>query len=188
MTTTTAAVPPVAASPFGTRPPANPDFGEYVASRRTALLRAAYAMTGDQHQAEDLLQTALVKTMVAWPRIREPHAADAYVRRVMSNQTVSWSRQRWRSQEQPTDRLPEPRRAPAAEVNPLDSALSSDQRAQLWNIVQTLPAKQRAAVVLRYYEDMGEADVARVLGCSVGTVKSNASRGIAALRERLAGA
>jgi RNA polymerase sigma factor (sigma-70 family) len=73
-----------------------------------------------------------------------------------------------------------------AEVNPLDSALSSDQRARLWTLVQTLPAKQRAAVVLRYYEDMAEADVARVLGCSVGTVKSNASRGIAALRERLA--
>jgi RNA polymerase sigma-70 factor (sigma-E family) len=169
-----------------TRASHHPDFGDYVAARRPVLLRAAMAMTGDRDAAEDLLQTALTNTYVAWPRIRDTGAADAYVRRAMANQTTSWWRQRWRHCEVSTDQVPEPRRAPTCPValGP-GAAVPADERAYVWQLVQTLPPRQRAAVVLRYYEDLSEAEAARVLRCSIGTVKSNASRGLATLRQRV---
>lgn len=152
------------------------EFGEFVAGRSPALLRTAYLLTGDWGQAEDLLQTALAKTYLALGRIREAGAVEAYARRVLVNTAVSWWRRRWRG-ERPTERLPE------AAVDPL---AGHAEREALWRHVLALPARQRAVLVLRFYEDLSEAETARVLGISTGTVKSATSRALAALRRRLA--
>jgi RNA polymerase sigma-70 factor (sigma-E family) len=153
------------------------DFADYVATQRRTLLRAAAAITGDINTAEDLLQTALAGVFVRWAGIRDHRAADAYVRRAMVNQHASWFRQKWRTHEQVTDEVPEPI---ARWADPLIEPPS--ERQQLWPLVRSLPAGQRAAVVLRYYEELSEAETARVLGCSLGTVKSSTSRGLATLR------
>ncbi|NHC46644.1 SigE family RNA polymerase sigma factor [Motilibacter aurantiacus] len=154
------------------------EFSDFVAHRQRALLRTAYLLTGDRHTAEDLLQAALTKTFLSWGRIDDLGAAEAYVRTTLTRTYVSWWRRRWRG-EHPTEELPEPVSSGAA----LDTAVA--ERADLWDVVQTLPRRQRAAVVLRFYEDMSEAQVAEVLGCSVGTVKSQTSRALATLRARM---
>jgi RNA polymerase sigma-70 factor (sigma-E family) len=153
------------------------EFAEYVASQRRSLLRAAAAITGDRNTAEDLLQSALASVFVRWAGIRDHRAADAYVRRAMANQHASWFRQKWRTHEQVTDEVPEPA---ARWTDPPVEGPS--ERQQLWPLVTSLPARQRAAVVLRYYEELSEAETARALGCSIGTVKSSTSRGLATLR------
>lgn len=151
------------------------DFRSYVTHRSPALLRTAYLLTGNRADAEDLLQTSLAKTYLAWDRIREREALDGYVRRVMVNTQTSFWRRR-RVDERPTDDLPE---GPAGR----DATADSDLHDALWTALASLPRKQRAAVVLRYYEDLSEAETARVLGVSVGTVKSSTSRALAKLRE-----
>jgi len=156
------------------------DFSDWVAARQHVLLRTAYVLTGNPHDARDLLQTALAKAYLSWGRLREPRAAEAYVRRIMVNEHISWWRRAWRTRENPTADLPEPRGGRA------DPAAQSAERDELWTLVQTLPTRQRAAVVLRYYEDLSEAETAQLLGCSVGTVKSQTSRAVARLRARLA--
>jgi RNA polymerase sigma-70 factor (sigma-E family) len=153
-------------------------FCEYAAVRQQSLLRTAYLLTGDLHAAEDLVQIALAKAYLSWSKLREPHAADAYVRRIMVNEHTSWWRRAWRQREHSTDVLPE------TAVDRQDPT-EFDERDRMWALVQTLPPRQRAAVVLRYYEDMSEAETAQVLGCSVGTVKSQTSRAVATLRRRL---
>jgi len=167
------------------------DFSEYVAARQQALLRTAYVLTGDRYSAEDLLQTALAKAYLSWGRLREPRAADGYVRRIMVNEHISWWRRAWRRRETSTDVLPEPRRdggSAAAGFGgaAVDGTETSGERDAIWTLVQTLPPRQKAAVVLRFYEDLSEAETARVLGVSVGTVKSQTSRALAALRSRMA--
>ncbi|CAN5160319.1 MAG: SigE family RNA polymerase sigma factor [Nocardioidaceae bacterium] len=152
-------------------------FCEFVAARQHALLRTAYLLTSDHHAAEDLVQTALAKAYLSWHKLREPAAADRYVRRIMVNENTSLWRRAWKRNEHATEHLPE--RAVAA-----DATHEVDTRDELWALVQTLPPRQRAAVVLRYYEDLSEADTAAALGCSVGNVKSQTSRAIAALRGR----
>jgi RNA polymerase sigma-70 factor (sigma-E family) len=156
-----------------------PDFASYVAARRPALLRWARAVAGDPHSAEDLLQDSLVRVLPRWDGIREGAAVDAYVRRTITRQYVSWQRQPWRRDEVASAAVPETGRAarPASEpeVNPGTAG-------SLWDLVLALPPQQRAAVVLRYYEQLSVAETAAVLGCSTGTVKSNTSRGLAALR------
>lgn len=158
---------------------AAPDFASYVAARRPALLRWARAVAGDPHSAEDLLQDSLVRVLPRWDDIREGAAADAYVRRTITRQYVSWQRQPWRRDEIASTAVPETGRAarPAAgtEVTP-------ETAGRLWDLVLALPPQQRAAVALRYYEQLSVAETAAVLGCSTGTVKSNTSRGLAALR------
>jgi RNA polymerase sigma-70 factor (sigma-E family) len=156
--------------------PVTVEFADYVRERRTSLLRAAYAIATDPDLAEDLLQTALAKVGSRWSAIRNHGAADAYVRRAMVNQQASWYREKWRRLEVVTSAPPEP----------ADVAETGDDRGdlQLWPLVAALPPGQRSAVALRYYEELSEAEAARVLGCSVGTVKSNTSRGLAALRRR----
>jgi RNA polymerase sigma-70 factor (sigma-E family) len=155
---------------------ADAEFCAYVGARQPALLRTAYLLTGDRHAAEDLLQTALTRTYLHWRRIRDGNAIDAYVRKVMVNERTSWWRRRLHH-ESATETVPE-RAAP-------QSTSTYDERDEMWMLVSGLPPRQRAAVVLRYYEDLPEADVARILGCSVGTVKSQTSRAVATMRQRL---
>jgi RNA polymerase sigma-70 factor (sigma-E family) len=157
----------------GRAAPEDPDFREYVTSRGRALLRTAYLLTGNLADAEDLLQAALAKTYLAWDRIEDRGALDGYVRRAMVNTHISWWRRR-RLQEFPTDELPD--RAVA------DHAGDSDLQETLRRAIERLPQRMRTAVVLRYYEDMTEAEVAERLGVSLGTVKSTVSRAVAKLR------
>jgi RNA polymerase sigma-70 factor (sigma-E family) len=153
---------------------AREDFRSYVAARSPALLRTAYMLTGNRADAEDLLQTALAKTYLSWERIRDRAALDGYVRRVMVNTQTSWWRRR-KVDEYSTGEMPErPGRDATADLDLHDA---------LWTALAALPKRQRAIVVLRYYEDLSEAETARVMGVSVGTVKSTTSRALAKLRE-----
>ncbi|MET7371111.1 SigE family RNA polymerase sigma factor [Micromonospora arida] len=151
-------------------------FREFVAARSAALLRTAYLLTGDWATAEDLLQTALTKTYLAWKRLGGIEAVEPYARRVMVNTSTSWWRRRWHG-ERPTEVLPE-----RAGVDEIEQQLDRDL---LWRHLRALPNRQRAVLVLRYYEDMSEAQTAAMLDISPGTVKSQASRALATLRRRL---
>ena len=151
----------------------DPAFKDYVLARSRALLRTAYLLTGNQADAEDLVQSALAKTYLAWDRIADRNALDGYVRRAMVNTHISWWRRR-RLEEFPTDDLPDQAVA--------DHAISSDMQDSLRRAIDRLPQRMRAAVMLRYYEDMTEAEIAQVLGISLGTVKSTVSRAVAKLR------
>jgi RNA polymerase sigma-70 factor (sigma-E family) len=146
------------------------EFDRFVVARSQALLRTAYLLVRDEALAEDLIQTALTKAWFAWGRIEgEP---ERYVRRILVNTSASWWRRRWH-RERPTADLPE-RAAPTAR----DTGGDRD----LWDAVGRLPARQRAVVVLRYLEDRTEAETADLMGCSVGTVKSQCSKALAKLR------
>jgi RNA polymerase sigma-70 factor (sigma-E family) len=162
-------------APGPRRPPeAAEGFHEYVSSRTPALLRTAYLLTGNTADAEDLVQSALAKTYLAWNRIEDQAALDGYVRRAMVNTHISWWRRR-RLEEYPTDVMPDQAVA--------DPAITSDLQESLRRAIDRLPERMRAAVVLRYLEDMTEPEVAEVLGVSLGTVKSTVSRAVAKLRE-----
>jgi RNA polymerase sigma-70 factor (ECF subfamily) len=152
------------------------EFREFVAARSPALLRTAYLLTGDWATAEDLLQTALTKIFLAWKRLGEIEAVEPYARRVLVNTSISWWRRRWHG-ERPTEVLPE-RAAP----DRVDEQLERDA---LWRHVKALPARQRAVLVLRFYEDLSEAQTAATLNISTGTVKSQTSRALNTLRQRL---
>ncbi|WP_193607211.1 SigE family RNA polymerase sigma factor [Nocardioides lijunqiniae] len=144
-------------------------FEEFVLARRSALLRTAYLMTGSHEDAEDLLQVALVKAVPQWRRIRD--RPEPYVRRILARESISrWRRRRWR--EIGTDELPE--------TGTHDADV--DQREDLRRALLTLAPRQRAVVVLRYYEDLSEAQTAEALGIAVGTVKSHARDALARLR------
>jgi len=149
------------------------EFRDYVAARSAMLLRMAYLLTGHRADAEDLVQVALAKTYQAWNRIQDRRAVDGYVRRAMVNTHISWWRQR-RLEEYPTENIPE------QAVD--DHAGNSDMHDALWRALARLPPRMRAAIALRFYEDMSEAEIADVLGVSVGTVKSTISRAVAKLR------
>jgi RNA polymerase sigma-70 factor (sigma-E family) len=151
-------------------------FREFVSARSAALLRLAYLVSGDMNLAEDLLQTTLTRTYLAWRRLDGIDSLDAYTRRVLLNTATSWWRRRWRG-ERPTLVIPE---RPVS-----DRADQMAERDAMWRLLGRLPARQRAVLVLRYYEDLSEADIALHLGLSVGTVKSHASRALATLRSHL---
>ena len=151
------------------------DFSSYMAARQAALYRTAYLLAGDHAGAEDLLQSAFAKLYLSWDRIREREALDGYVRRIMVNENNSLWRRAWKRREHSTDTMPE-----TGAHDTYDDGMGG----ALWSFVQTLPPKQRAVVVLRYYEQLSEAEIADVLGISPGTVKSQASRALAALRAR----
>ncbi len=144
-------------------------FSAFVSARSSGLLRTAYLLTHDAGLAEDLLQTALTKTWFAWGRLDDDPVR--YVRRVLVTTSVSWWRRRWRG-EVATGALPEV-------IGTLDDGSAAQD---LWTALRHLTARQRAVVVLRYYEDLSEAETADLLGCSVGTVKSQCSRALARLR------
>lgn len=156
-------------------------FTEFVATRRTHLRRVAYAICGDWHRAEDLVQTALVKLYVAWPRLRDPHSAEAYARKILVRANVDESRRPWR------------RESPGLEGHDRPGAdgtdgASYDERSALVDALQQLPVMQRKVVVLRYMLDLSVAQTADELGIGEGTVKSHASRGLTALEKALEGA
>ena len=153
------------------------EFRSYVAARSLVLLRTAYLLTGSRADAEDLLQTALAKTYLSWERIRDREAVDGYVRRVMVNTQTSWWRRR-KVDEYASDVLPE--RAGR------DLTADVDLHDALWTALSALPTKQRAMIVLRYYEDLSEAETARIMGVTVGTVKSTTSRALVKLRDSAA--
>jgi RNA polymerase sigma-70 factor (sigma-E family) len=148
-------------------------FCEFVTSRQPAMLRSAYLLTGNRADAEDLVQAVLAKTFLAWDRIEDRGALDGYVRRAMVNTQISWWRRR-RVEEYPTDELPD-----RADAGP---PAGGDWEDTLRRAVDRLPKRMRAAVLLRYYEDMTEAEIARALGVTPGTVKSTVSRAMAKLR------
>jgi len=152
------------------------DFTAYLEARQPRLLRIAYLLTGDPHQAEDLLQISLAKLYLSWDKVRDHSHVDAYVRRIMVNENNSLWRRAWRRREVSTDEVPD--------RTPVHDSPDEGVGAVVWEVVQTLPRKARAVVVLRYYEQLTEAETADVLGISVGTVKSQSSRALATLRER----
>ena len=152
---------------------AHADFDEFVAARSSRLLRTAYLLTRDHALAEDLLQTALAKAWFAWSRIEgDP---EPYVRKVLVNTFASWWRRRWNGEHAYAE-PPEPP-APAAGAHE-----AADQRHDLWAAMGRLPRRQRAVIVLRFVEDLSEAETARLLGISPGTVKSQTSKALANLR------
>jgi RNA polymerase sigma-70 factor (sigma-E family) len=149
----------------------NIDFDVFVAARSPAMLRTAYLLVRDRDLAEDLLQTALTKSWFAWGRIHgDP---EPYVRRILVTTATSWWRRRWNG-ETPSADLPDRMPQPGEPF--------SARRQDLWTAIGHLPRRQRAVVVLRYYEDLTEVETARLLGCSVGTVKSQNAKALASLR------
>jgi RNA polymerase sigma-70 factor (sigma-E family) len=147
-------------------------FDEFARARMPELLRFGHALTGSPHAAADLVQDALERTMIAWPRVEKQGDPEGYVRRIMVNRNISiWRRHK---REQLVDDIPEDVRNGVREPVVRDLAL--------WERIKTLPPRQRTVIVLRYYEDMSEAQIAAIMGSSVGTVKSQASRALATLR------
>ncbi|MEU4238720.1 SigE family RNA polymerase sigma factor [Actinoplanes sp. NPDC026619] len=154
------------------------DYANFVRTRTHALLRAAYLLTGDQHLAEDLVQEALARTHRAWLRLERPENAEAYARKVMYHAQVSFWR-RPRIAEVPADALTT---EPAGADDPAEAAI---QRLTLRRALLALSAKQRAVIVLRYFEDHTEAEAAQVLGVSISTVKTQTGRALDRLRTLL---
>lgn len=149
-----------------------PEYDAYVAARWSWLLRVAYLLTADWAAAEDVVQNALVKAWFAWRRIDgDP---DSYVRRIVVTTFVSQRRRRWRA-EVPVDVVPD-------RPGPGDSASGVAERDALWRALGRLPAQQRAVIVLRYFEDLSEDQIAATLGVRAGTVKSQASKALRRLR------
>lgn len=147
-------------------------FAEFVSARMSGVLRWAHLLTGDRGRAEDLVQHAFAATYRHWRRL-EPEGAEAYVRRAVLNAHLSWWRRGWRSEQAVPD-LPE-RPGP-------DLTGGVDERDAMWTALAALPPRQRAVLVLRYYEDLSEAEIARVLDIAPGTVKSQAAKGLTRLR------
>ena len=146
-----------------------------MAARQTHLRRVAFALTGDWHRAEDLLQTAFVKLYVAWPRLRDPNAAEAWARQTLVRANIDESRRPWRRERTSLEGHDE-----AAPAGP-----SYEERSALVDALQQLPAMQRKVVVLRHMVDLSVSETASELGVSEGTVKSHTSRGLTALERAL---
>lgn len=153
--------------------PGSPEgFAEFVAERSDSLVRAAWLLTGDEHKAEDLVQVALVRLWERWSKVDEP---GAYARRVLYTTYVTWWRRRWRA-ETPSAAVPDTVTRDDVEG---DAVVRLAVRARL----ARLSSRQRAVVVLRYFEDCSVEEAARALGCSTGSIKTHTSRALAVLRE-----
>jgi RNA polymerase sigma-70 factor (sigma-E family) len=154
-------------------------YEEFADSRLGALLRYAVMLTGDPHTAQDLVQDTMVRVQLNWRRVAGSDSPDGYVRKMLTNQFIDLRRGSWlrrvllRAE-------PDPVRAV-----PFDHADLSAERDRVWGMLAKLPRRQRAALVLRYYEDLPDADIAEALGCAVGTVRSSISRALATLRAEL---
>lgn len=151
-------------------------FSEFVAARSASLFRTAYLVIGDHQLAQDLLQDSLVRTYVAWPRLRDPANAEAYTRRTIVRTAVSWRRRRSFHELAAAD-LPEGRAA--------DETARVGARDELWSALRLLPPRQRATVVLRFCEDLSEAQTATLMDCSVGSVKKQTFLALGKLRDHL---
>ena len=151
-------------------------FDAFVREHSQRLGRAAYLLTGDRHLAEDLVQTALAKVAIRWEQIVAKGDPAPYVRTVVIRTAIGWRRRRWHG-EVPTSPLPE--------TPDTTATRTFDSRDRLRRALLTVPPRQRAAIVLRFYEDLSEADTAKAMGCSVGTVKSQTAKGLTRLRELL---
>ncbi|GAA0408527.1 SigE family RNA polymerase sigma factor [Streptomyces luteireticuli] len=154
---------------------AEAEFTAYVQERRASLYATAYHLTGDRHEAEDLLQSALFSTFRAWDRITDKAAVGGYLRRTMTNLHISAWRRR-KLNEYPTEELPET-------AGEQDAMRGTELRAVLWQALARLPELQRTMLVLRYYEGRTDPEIAEILGISVGTVKSSIWRSLRRLRE-----
>jgi RNA polymerase sigma-70 factor (sigma-E family) len=152
------------------------EFAAFFSATWPRLFRTTYAVAGDRVLAEDALQTAFAKVYTSWQRVQAAQHPEAYVRRMAINEVLTVLRRPWYRAERSTA-TPEERASPAPESSAVD-------RDAIWQAVCALPPRQRAVVVLRYYEDLSEAEIAEVLGCSRGTVKSTASSALANLRVR----
>ncbi len=160
------------------------DFDEFVRSRSAALLRSAYLLTTDRHAAEDLLQDVLERLYVKWRRIKG--SPEAYARRILTNQAINrWRRRSRRVHETPLYEDAVPASVVGSGTGADDPAQAVTARRTVLGALRELPPRQRAAMVLRYLDDLSEADTARTMGCSVGTVKSHTHRGLAHLRTLL---
>ncbi|CAN5592576.1 SigE family RNA polymerase sigma factor [soil metagenome] len=153
------------------RPPTDAEFSEFVQATWPSLYRTAYLLLGDRAEAEDLVQTALAKTYASWPKVRDVQAAPGYARTTLVNTATSWFRRKSWGNERPTEVLPER----AHHHDPSDRPAIIDALAQL-------PPRQRAVIVLRYYEDLTVAQTAAALGIADGTVKSQTSEALDLLR------
>ncbi|MGP4105077.1 SigE family RNA polymerase sigma factor [Nonomuraea sp. KM90] len=150
-------------------------FLRFVVERSGALFRTAYLLTGDRHAAEDLVQSALAKTAANWRRLRDPMAVEGYVRRAIYHEQVSWWRRRSRAAEISTEHVPDRGSEGHAEATDLRLAM----RAAL----ARLTPRQRAVLVLRYFEDLSESEIAAVLGIRVGSVRSQIYRSLERLKK-----
>ena len=154
-------------------------YEEFADSRLGALLRYAVMLTGERHTAEDLVQETMVRVQLNWRRVAASDSPDGYVRKMLTNQFIDLRRGSWlrrvllRAE-------PDPVRAEQS-----DHAAETAERDRVWGMLAKLPRRQRAAVVLRFYEDLPDAEIAEVLGCAVGTVRSSISRALTTLRAEL---
>jgi RNA polymerase sigma-70 factor (sigma-E family) len=151
-------------------------YEEFADARLAPLLRYAVMLTGDPHQAQDLVQETMVRVQLNWRRVARADSPERYVRRMLTNQYVDWRRGSWMRR---VLLRGEPDETVAA---PADHAQSAVDRDQVWSWLSRLPRRQRATLVLRYYEDLPDAEIADILGCAVGTVRSSISRALATLR------
>jgi RNA polymerase sigma-70 factor (sigma-E family) len=149
------------------------EFSRFMADRYGALVRTAFLLTADRGHAEDLAQASLIRTFQAWGRLQDTGAAEAYTRTVMARLAIRWGRRRWRG-EQATPHLDR--------VAVIDAAEGVDDADLVMRCLAALPGPQRAVLVLRYFEHRSEAEIATILRCSPGTVKSRCARALAALR------
>jgi len=154
-------------------------YQEFADSQLPSLLRYAVMLTGDPHVAEDLVQDTMVRVQLNWRRVSHSDSPDGYVRRVLTNRFIDLRRDSWWRR---VRLFADPDPTVAASQ---DHAQDSAERDQIWTMLATLPRRQRAALVLRYYEDLPDAEIADVLGCAVGTVRSSISRALATLRADL---
>ena len=154
-----------------------PSFEEYVAARGAGLLRFAILLTGDDHRAEDLVQDALARAYLRWDRVSRTDQPDLYIRRMLVNASHSWWRRR-SNRELPVERTTD---RPALG----DLGVESADRDEMWRLIARLPHRQRAVLVLRYYEDLDDAVIANILRCSQTTVRTHAARALGTLRGRL---
>jgi RNA polymerase sigma-70 factor (sigma-E family) len=153
-------------------------FEEYVASRGPALVRLARLLTADHHRAEDLAQDVLSRAYVHWRRIQRTDRPDVYVRRMLVNANVSW----WRRRVNREVSVASVADRPAL----VDLGAGTADRDEMWRLVSDLPPRQRAVLVLRYYEDLDDATIAEILDCSAVTVRTHAMRALSTLRRRFA--
>lgn len=153
-------------------------FAEFVTREWSRLVRVGYLLTGDLGRAEDLVQQALVKVHRHWPRLLRDGSPYAYTRAAVANESASW----WRRRRVPEHLGDVPARAERVAG---DAFAAVDDRAELMAALGTLPPRMRAVVVLRFYDDLSEAETAKALGISVGSVKSQTSRGLVRLRDEL---